>query len=798
MIRNFFTLAIRNLLKNKQTTLISIAGLVIAFSVILQIGNWCSNELSYDKFQSKADRIYRFTVEESRPEENFYWHFARCWQPWRTQLPVFYPEIETLVELRPIFKQVVKADQNSFYTQQSFAVDSSVFNVFDFNFIAGNSQTALNSKNTVVISESFANKLFPATDALNKSIELPDGEENNNEVPYTITGIYRDMPENSHFHAEMLVHYEKKPVQGNDFAFTYILLKKGTSIDQITNRSAEFIKTHVPENQQKSSTIHYTPITDIHLKSHIEREIEPNGDIKQVKLFAFVGLGMLFIALINFINLLIASLEKRSKYFNINVAIGARQKHNAMLLIAESLCIATVVILISLLFFKPVSILLTSAGILSKVALQTKVLGLLSISLFALVVVSGVLPLLIIRIRPSSFFTKNTSTIPINRKISYVNHPLLVLQFVISIVVIISSLMLNKQNRFLFSKNLGHNNGNIVMLPRGFWAEEPQVLLLKEELMKNPVVQDVSLCMDSPGYLVKDARHVEYADIPEENKRQIVTILPVDANFFSFFNLPLVAGSEKAHITNQNYENYILNESAIKKLGFKSAEEAIGTRFKLEAFQGIIQGGTIVGVVKDFNFTSLYSPIEPTVFFSKPIWEWRYLIKLTPGNKQKQLAVVRNIWNSVFPEYPFDYEFLEDTYAGYYQKDIVTNKLLSWFSAICIILSSIGLLGIASLLVVRKTKEIGVRKVNGAKVSEILTLLNKDFVKWVIIAFMIATPLAWYAMHKWLENFAYKTELSWWIFALAGLLALGIALLTVSWQSWRAATKNPVEALRYE
>ena len=657
---------------------------------------------------------------------------------------------------------------------------------------------ALNAKNTAVLSESFAKKLFPKGDAFNKTIEIPEGGANNKEEPYTITGIYKDMPANSHFHAEMLFHYEKRPIQGNDFAFTYILLKKGTSIDQITSRSAEFIKAHVPENQQKSSTIHYTPITDIHLKSHIEREIEPNGDIKQVKLFAAVGLGILFIALINFINLIIASLEKRSKYFNINLAIGARQKHNLLLLTIESLCIATVVIFISLLFFKPLSMLLSSMGILSASTLQTGSLLSLSASLFALVVVAGVLPLIIIRIKPSAFFTRSASTIPIKRKISYVNHPLLILQFIISIVVIIGSLMLNKQNQFLFSKNLGHDNSNIVMLPRNFWGEESQVLLLKQELLKSSAVQDVSMSMDTPGHLVKDARYVEYADIPEKNKKIIVTILPVDANFFSFFNLPMVAGGEKPHITNQNYENYVLNESAIKKLGFKSAEEAIGTRFKLDAFQGIIKGGTIVGVVKDFNFTSLYSPIEPTVFFSKPIWEWNYIVKLTPGNKKENLASVRNIWNLVFPDYPFDYEFLEDTYAGLYKRDIVTNKLLSWFTVVCIVLSSIGLLGIASMLVVQKTKEIGVRKVNGAKVSEILALINGNFVKWVAIAFVIATPIAYYTMNKWLENFAYKTEISWWIFALAGLSALGIALLTVSWQSWRAATRNPVEALRYE
>jgi putative ABC transport system permease protein len=427
------------------------------------------------------------------------------------------------------------------------------------------------------------------------------------------------------------------------------------------------------------------------------------------------------------------------------------------------------------------------------------VIVLISILFPGLVVLSGILPIFIAKLTPSSFSAHSYSGY-LNKKASFINNSLLVLQFTVSIVVIISSLIMNKQNSFLFRKELGHNNKNIVMLQRPSTAEDSQAILLKDELLKTPAVEDVSMCMVPPGYLAKDQRAIEIAEIPEENKKQYLTILPIDSNFFSFFNLPFVAGGEKEFSEGQQHENYILNESAIKKLGFHSAQSAIGTRFKIEDLNnsGIVKGGAIVGVVKDFNFSSLYNPIEATIFFPKSKWQFQYLVKLSPGITSKSLASITQVWKKVFPDSSFNYRFLDDVYQEFYSRDVITNKLVSWFSVICLILSSIGLWGISQITVTRKTKWIGICKVNGARVSEVLSMLNKDFVKWILIAFVIACPIGWYITHKWLQNFAYKTEVSWWLFAIAGLLALVIALLTVSRLSWKAATRNPVEALRYE
>lgn len=800
MFKRFLKLAFRNLINQRQITFICILGLAIALAVVLQISNWIQFELSYDKFHSKEDRIYRFTVEENRPEENFYWHFARCWQPWRTKLPEFFPQIERLVELRPMWHTAVRTSDNLFYSNRAFAVDSSVFNVFDFKFINGDPRIALIQENSVVISESMAKKLFSNKDAINQVVEL-NGEGLEGYEKHIITGVFKDLPANSHFHVDMFVCNKNHNTNGNDFAYTYLLLRKGTSIDQLIKLNDKFIKAHVPGDQQRGSFIHYTPLTDIHLKSHIERELELNGDIRQIKLFIYIGIGILFIAFINFFNLMMALTDKRRRYFNINIIIGGKQKHNSFLACLESLMIAFIVIVFAIILFKPVTNFLSVTLLEKSIPVTINYIFIIIVLVFLLMVLLlGTLPVYLTKINLSESLSKYSTGKHAESKSWVLKNPVLVIQFMLSIIVIISSLVLNKQNNFLFSRNLGCGNNNILMVERNFWKEEPEVMLFKDELKKLPVVEDVSMCMDPPGYLVKDARAIEYADIPAENRSLIINILPVDGNFFSFFNLPMVAGNSQEYLNGQTYENYVLNEAAIKKLGFNSPAEVVGTKFKIRNFgdQTVIKGGTIVGVVKDFNFTSLYSPIEPTIFFSKPIWQWKYLVKLAPGDKNANIDQIKKVWENVFPEYPFEYEFLDDIYKEYYAKDIVTNKLVGWFSFICIILSSIGLWGISSILIARRTKEIGIHKVNGARTKEVLVLLNTLFVKWVIVAFIVAVPIAWYVMHKWLENFAYKTEMSWWIFALAGIIALAVAILTVSLKCWSAATRNPVEALRYE
>jgi putative ABC transport system permease protein len=378
--------------------------------------------------------------------------------------------------------------------------------------------------------------------------------------------------------------------------------------------------------------------------------------------------------------------------------------------------------------------------------------------------------------------------------------PLIIIQFTISIVVIICSIVLNAQNRFLFSKNLGDNKDNIVLLHRDFWSEEPNALLLKEFVSSNPDVKKYCSAMSEPSYLNKDARKVKSSLIEGGFFDYTVTIESCDETLFELFNIPFVAGrTMRPYQAGQKFEEYVLNESAVRKLGFDNPNDIIGADFTIKPFfEGIIHGGKVVGVVKDFNSASLYHPIRPTVFFQKPIWQWKILLQLADGNRREQLKSIEEDWNKAYPEFPFEYQFLSDIYSEAYKKDRMVNSLLNLFSILCIIISVIGLWGISSIIISHRIKEIGIRKTNGARIFEIVILLNKSFIIWITLALILASPIAWVLSNNWLENYAYRIDVQWWYFVFAGLLTMIIALLTISIQTWQVASRNPVESLRYE
>jgi putative ABC transport system permease protein len=785
-------------MRHRQTTLISVAGLVISLSVVLLISQWCIYEYGYDRFNVNAGRIYRLTVEENRPSEGYYRHSASCWQTWLSGIPDYYPEIEFQVELRPMMFTTVRNSGTLFRTERAFRTDSSILKMFSFSFVEGSPQTVLRADNQVIISESMAQRLFQGKNALNNIFEINTGNVTGFEK-FTVTGIYKDFPADSHFHPEILVYSRRQPVTRNDVAYIYVLLREGCTIAQIKAHEDQYFKLHVPKEEQNDYRIHYTLLTDIHLKSHLDNEIETGGDIRQVRLFIYIGIGIFLIAIINYINLLLVSFDQRRRYFHINSLFGAKPRHGLQLLLFESLCIVALVYSITLLILRPLAQSLYSMGIIKVIFAGWNTSGLLISLVFLLfVMVSGIIPLFIIRIRPVNHGNYDNSELQ-KKGSQIINNSLLALQFAVSIVVIICSLVIEYQNNYLFSKNMGRDNPSIVFLTREFPASGSQILLLKEKLLKIPAIEDVSMCMLRPGDLVKGYDYVEYGDIPEVNMSQSCRILPVDVNFFSFFNIPFIAGGEKNYSEEENTGNYILNKAAIIKLGFDSPEKAVGTAFKIRDIgREIISGGIITGVVDDFNFASLYNPVEATIFFQKPSFQCQFFIKLNPGNINDGLDQIRKIWTDIFPDYPFNYEFLADKYDNQYRKEIVTSRLINFLSIICIMLTIIGLWGIISSMVIHKTKEIGIRKVNGAKVSSILALLNSKFIPWIIIASLIAFPAAWYIIGKWLENYSYRIRLSWWIFILAELLVVLIVISTVTIRSWCTAWKNPVEALRYE
>jgi putative ABC transport system permease protein len=407
----------------------------------------------------------------------------------------------------------------------------------------------------------------------------------------------------------------------------------------------------------------------------------------------------------------------------------------------------------------------------------------------------------------------------------------LVLQYFLAIIAITGSIVLNRQMNFITSLHPASQNANMIVIADNTWEAVQRYELLKGELLKNPDILDITAAMEKPGSEIIDNVAFEMEGI-EKKDEQRINIFTTDSNFFTFLGIKPIAGSTESRLTpshqwetdaielstlrqNENIdkekladlekrvgnyrEKYILNQSALKMFGIASPEEAVGKRFRINFFlPDLFPEGEIAAVVPDFHYTDLHTEEKPLAIASRKLFNYCFIIKINPLQRKKAISGIAATWDKINPEFPFQFEYITDVYQNVYAGEYMQTRVLSLFAVISVILSSLGIFALAAFSMERRIKEIGIRKVNGAKVSEILVMLNIDFLKWVVIAFAIAMPIVFYVMLKWLQNFAYKTSLSWWIFALAGVMALGIALLTVSWQSWRAATRNPVEALRYE
>jgi putative ABC transport system permease protein len=407
----------------------------------------------------------------------------------------------------------------------------------------------------------------------------------------------------------------------------------------------------------------------------------------------------------------------------------------------------------------------------------------------------------------------------------------LVLQYSLAIIAITGSIVLNRQMNFISSLHPESQNEDMMVISDNTWEAVQRYELFKSELLKNPDILDITAAMEKPGGEIIDNVAFEMEGI-EKKEEQRINIFTIDSNFFTFLEIKPFAGSIETRFTPShqweteaielstlrqsenidknkladlekrvgNYrEKYILNQSALKMLGITSPEEAIGKRFRLNFFlPDLFPEGEIAGIVPDFHYTDLHSEEKPLAIVPRKLFDYCFIIRINPLQRKKAISGIAATWEKINPEFPFQYEFINDVYQNVYAGEYTQTHVLSLFAIISVILSSLGIFALAAFSMERRIKEIGIRKVNGAKVSEILVMLNMDFLKWVLIAFLTATPVVYYIMQKWLQNFAYKTSLSWWIFVLAGMLAYGIALLTVSWQSWRAAKRNPVESLRYE
>ncbi len=795
-----FQFVLRNLKKRPFLNFIKALGLALGLSGLLFITLFLKNELSYDAYNSKADRIYRFSVTDPTFfGEN---HFARIYQS--EQIPGladYFPEVESYVRLSPIKGGVMLHNERYYSVNEAFVCDSTFFNLFDAELLVGDKQSVLNAPGSMVVSESFARKVFGNGNPIGQTMTIPAGQYYGNPSDFTIKGVMKDFPQNSHFHPELITTPDKGKISW--WAYCYLLLNKKADPQKITSGYASFLARESDKPADKIETKAYLQkITDIHLHSDKLREIESNGNMTNIYVLAIAALILLLISVSNFASLNLGMAGFNSKFISINRILGSTRSTNLKYFLIESLIIVGTAIVLTLLISIPTNLIIDKQlGInlfRRNVAWSALIIGLFSL----LGILAGLQPVLKQNIR--KIYSQTSSSL-LNTKSIFVSRGIIVTQYSLAIMLIASVILISRQTNFALANSMGVKEDNIICFESVHANIQQKFEVFKAELLKNNSIESVSAMLEPPGGEANDMFQFEMEGLQKsEDKRQsLIGVFPCDYSFAQLFHLKFLNGQNFSGKNNdtEGSGEYIINETALHYLNFTNPGDAIGKDFKLiSSAQGIeIPRGKIIGVVEDFHLSSMKKKVNPMVMFKRDkMWLINFVISYKAGMRTAALADIHKVWTDLFPTYPFSYESVGAMYRNVYKTELLQARLLTIFTIISIFISSMGLLGISLLIAQQRVKEIGVRKVNGARISEILVLLNKSFLMWVVVAFIIATPVAWYAMNKWLESFAYKTDLSWWIFALAGLLALGIAMLTVSWQSWRAATRNPVEALRYE
>ncbi|QGY44663.1 FtsX-like permease family protein [Maribellus comscasis] len=834
MFRNYFLLTWRNIIRNKSFSVIKILGLAIAIAAFILIYQHLRYELSYDRFQSEANNIYRVTVEKE-VENGVSYKDAYTFPALGIAARDEIPGVKNFFRLSPwansytvVYKDEKKNEPVSIKTDKAVFADAPFAKYFSLNFIVGGSDSLLAQPNNIYISNSVAEKYFGVE--WNKKIN-PTGEtllvytsNHDAAIPFKVCGIYQDMPSNSHLQYKMimshssLTSYLPKEIPdhvkstifdtnwGNYSWYTYLVLDPTADPKTTETQLNQMVARHKNTNNLNESFF-LQPVKDIHLKSQLANEASPNGSITNVYVMAGIGLLILILALVNYVNLSIAGFMERTEEIGIRQVIGSKKRQIVAQLFIEAFVFNLMAIIIGWIISKISAPAMSHiTGIRFTPGLYNYAGGYLIFILFGLLLFGSVLaslyPSLMVASAKSIEKLKGHTAMTLRLRM---NKYLLVFQFTVSIVLIIGTLINYKQINFMRNQDLGIDTDRIVVLegPNAINQQinfEQTVQRLRNEVASYPSINQVSACSTVPGKVNVLSRPLFQLSRENEGAKEIREIM-VDQQYFPMLDIKFTAGHNFPEAAGNKRQMVILNESAVRMLGFNSPEDAISQKVGYHWAGGIAEC-EVIGVVGDFHQQSLKFSKEPIGFYNE-LSSGDYMVKISSGLNPSQnisgsLDLLESKWQELFPDNPFNYYFLDNFFEQQYSSDKRFGSIFTLFSALGIFISCIGLFCLSVQSVAKRNKEIGIRKVNGAKISEILSMLNKDFVKWVLIACGFAIPVAWYAMNKWLENFAYKTSLSWWIFASAGLLALGIAMLTVSWQSWRAATRNPVETLRYE
>ncbi len=806
MIKQNFITSLRNLKSNKVYSLINIIGLSLGFTIVFLIFQWVKYETSYDQYHEYKDRIYRI-------QRDPFCSLAPSFVPLMEQ---DFPEMEHIVRVANAGKVMVKKEDITFVEENVYFVEHDIFKVFSFHMIYGNPEDALVNPFSIVITKSTAKKFFGDKNPLGQMLTF-DGE-----YLHTITGVIEDIPKNSHLPVNILSSYETLRQFNEEYFFgsgnfsdnvceTYTRLAQGSDPKKVEAKLPDFIDRYLPpftnekgEEVRVSSytNIHLKKVTDIHLTSHTLNEIVPGGDIKYVRIFSLAAMLVLLIACSNFINLATAQGLKRTKEIIVRRLNGSNRSNLIWLFIAEYIPLVFISLILTVFIVKIISPYYQNfIGIPSsyEIPLIQNISFFLSVFIFTFVAAVLYPAINLSGNKVFDKFKNNSASLTlasVSNKKSIIRRGLVIIQFSISIVMMICFGMINRQMKYMRNTNLGYNKENVVIIPTTqivdeHWNE------FKDKLKNHSGIKEVTITKFIPTDRLLDRPGLEF-EVNGEWRENVYGIARncVDHDYHKTFDMKIIAGRDfNIKVSSDATEAAILNETAVKLLGFENPEKAIGALARWDFNSN--KKGRIIGVVEDVHFESLHNEIPAMIhYMSNNVLN--IAIRIDPGNVSATMDYMEDTWDEYHHGYPMQFSFLDAKVDGQYKSEKKMMVLFKYFGLLAVLIACLGLFGLARFSTETRVKEIGIRKTNGATQTNVVTLLSLDFAKNVLIAFIISSPIAWILIDKWLSNFAFKTNINWMVFALSGLIALLTALFTVGGQSLKTARMNPVRALRYE
>ncbi len=807
MFKNYLKIALRNLRKNKTFSFINVFGLALGLACCLLIASFVYNELSYDKYPEKADQIYR--VQLNVTGNGTIETYTNVDIAVGAGMKNAYPEIQDYTRLFTLRESFVKYNNKEFKEANIAVVDSNFLQVFSIPYLAGDAKTALNEPNSMVITKAFASKYFGSENPIGKQLTMGNSM-------FKVTGLIDKIPDNSHFHKDAFISMSSMHLTAQTWSnvsfYTYLVLNKNADPKVLEAKFPELVKKHVvpevandvgismAEAQKSVNTFVFflEPLTRIHLYSNTKYELEANGDIQYVYIFSALAIFILLLACVNFTNLSTAASAKRAREVGIRKVIGSEKKQLMIQFLVESVLLTYIAIIFTyalvyalIPYFNQLAGTHLSFGSFFSIPFILSVLSLgLIVGIF-----SGIYPAFFLSSFNIISVLKGSSSTSTNHK-SPLRSGLVIFQFAVSTILIISTLVVYQQLHFMQNKKLGYDKEQVLYLQDAYILGSRDVQSsFKQELLKDSRILNVSVGTDVPGNPNMDGTQIYPKDkATNENGAEIHTnIYHIDYDYLPTLGIQMLKGRNFSKEFPTDSFAVIINQAAVNDLGWANTDPIGKT---------IVTSGQhefkVIGVASDFHYASVKQKIAPLMLELGNNYRTGFIVKIKTTDVQNLLADIKSKWDKANPVAPFSYYFLDEHFASLYAAEQRTGQIFSAFAIIAILIACLGLFGLATYITQQRVKEIGIRKIFGATVPDLILLVSKEFLRLVIIAFLLAIPLAWWAMHKWLQDYQYRIDLKWWMFLAAGVLVMVIAVLTVSFQSVKAAYANPVKSLRTE